>query len=153
MVKILLFIFISLSVNVNADSGFLLKKINANFNQTWYSLYNQVKKSGYQTTYLQRCDFALKQRKYESNKYRILFFGKYENMEYLSKKYPKIVPFLPLKVVVIEEKNQTLLLANMPNILLEIVRGGDVHIINKWQKDMEDIFTKIQNRYKQKPPN
>jgi len=144
MVKIILMLLV---FNVNADE-FLSKKINANFNQTWYSLYKTVKDFGYKTTYLQKCDVALKQRKYESDKYRILFFGEYRNMEYLSKKYPEIVPFLPLKTVVIEEKGSTLLLSNPPNILLEIVKGGDIHIINKWQKDMENIFTVIKNRYK-----
>jgi uncharacterized protein (DUF302 family) len=148
MVNFIKVALLFLAFNSTANDEFLTKKINANFNQTWYSLFAEVKQAKLKTAYLQRCDFALKQRKYKSDKYRILFFGEYEKMEYLSNKYPEIVPFLPLKAIVIEEsKNQTLLLANPPNLLLEIVKGKDGDIIKKWQKDMEVIFENINRRY------
>jgi uncharacterized protein (DUF302 family) len=148
MVNFIKVALLFLAFNSTANDEFLTKIIPANFNQTWYSLFAEVKKAKLKTAYLQKCDFALKQRKYESDKYRILFFGEYEKMEYLSNKYPEIVPFLPLKAIVIEEsKNQTLLLANPPNILLEVVKGKDGDIIKKWQKDMEIIFANIYERY------
>lgn len=150
--NILIFVCLIFTQNIIANDTLLSKQISANFNQTWYSLYAEVKSLGYTTTYLQKCDFALKQRHYESDKYRILFFGEYENMHYLSNKYPMIIPYLPLKMVVVEDNNNdkksTKLVASPPNILLEIVDEKDGKIIKKWQKDMLKIMQNIQERYK-----
>jgi uncharacterized protein (DUF302 family) len=145
---IIFFIFFNIHT-LNAEDTFLTKQVSANFSQTWHSLYTEVKSAGYTTTYLQRCDFALKERKYDSDKYRILFFGEYENMHYLSHKYPLLIPYLPLKMVVVEDgKQSTTLVANPPNMLLEVVKNQvDKKIIQKWQQDMQKIMQNIQNRY------
>ncbi len=126
---------------------FAITRVNTDFANVWQALKERVGEYEYKTAYLQRCDFALTQRNYKSDRYRILFFGKYEEMEYLSRKYPQIVPYLPLKVVVMEEGNNALLMNNPVTMLIPAVASEDAHIIEQWHTDLQAIVTSIRRTY------
>jgi uncharacterized protein (DUF302 family) len=145
MVKVLtLLLFSSFSLAIDS---FNVVRVNTNFNNTWQALNDKVDEYNYKTAYLQRCDFALNERDYKSDKYRILFFGEYKKMEYLSRKYPAIVPYLPLKVVVMAEGDNTIIINNPLQILLPTLEDKDKEIINKWQQDLDKIFAEIKTEY------
>jgi uncharacterized protein (DUF302 family) len=145
MVKVLtLLLFSSFSLAIDS---FNVVRVNTNFNNTWQALNDKVDEYNYKTAYLQRCDFALNERDYKSDKYRILFFGEYKKMEYLSRKYSAIVPYLPLKVVVMAEGDNTIIINNPLQILLPTLEDKDKEIINKWQQDLDKIFAEIKTEY------
>jgi len=127
----------------------LIERVNAKFSYTWLALDKTIKANGYKAAYLQRCDFALKERHYKSDKYRILFFGQYDEMKEMTHKYPKLAPFFPLKVTVMEEGTHTLIIATPPITLLSLVETDeDRMLIFRWNEDVKSILKQVKNQYK-----
>ncbi len=139
----------SASVAASADD-LLIERVNAKFSYTWLALDKTIKAHNYKSAYLQRCDFALNERHYKSDKYRILFFGKYDEMKTMSKKYPELTPFFPLKVTVMEEGTHTLVIATPPIILLPLVKTDEDRMtVFRWQEDMKSILSQVKSQYQQ----
>ena len=127
----------------------LIERVNAKFSYTWLALDKTIKANGYKAAYLQRCDFALNERHYKSDKYRILFFGQYDEMKAMSKKYPEIAPFIPLKVTVMEEGKHTLIITTPPITLLPLVKTDEDRMqIFRWNEDVKSILKQVKNQYK-----
>lgn len=149
MVRSVLVLLCSMLIPIQSVSAeeFAITRVNTDFANAWQALKEGVGEYQYKTAYLQRCDFALTQRNYKSDRYRILFFGQYEEMEYLSRKYPQIVPYLPLKVVVMEEGGSALLMNNPITMLISSVAPEDAHIIERWHTDLQAIFASIRRTY------
>ncbi len=128
----------------------LIERVNAKFSYAWSALDKTIIAYHYKPSYLQRCDFALNERHYKSDKYRILFFGKYDEMKKMSKKYPEIVPFFPLRITVMEEGVHTLMITTPPITLLPLVQTNeDRMIIFRWQEDIKSILKQVKSQYQQ----
>ncbi|MBT3276715.1 hypothetical protein [Candidatus Thioglobus sp.] len=137
------------SVASAGHNELLIERVNAKFSYTWLALDKTIKANGYKAAYLQRCDFALNERHYKSDKYRILFFGQYDEMKRMSAKYPKLSPFFPLKITVMEEGKHTLIIAAPPITLLPLVKTDeDRMLIFRWNEDMKNILKQVKNQYK-----
>ena len=137
------------SVFASHQEELLIERVDAKFSFTWLALDKTIKAHNYKAAYLQRCDFALNERHYKSDKYRILFFGKYEEMKRMSKKYPELVPFFPLKITVMEEGDHTLIIATPPIVLLPLVKTDeDRMIVFRWNEDMKSILDQVKSQYK-----
>ncbi len=145
MKKILLILIIISNYVFASNNNILLIEINKNFAKTWDILEKEIIERKHTVAYKQRCDYALTERNYDTDKYRIIFFGKYSEIKELAKNYPKIIPYLPLKITAVAYGNKTLLTAKKPVELLEIVKD-EKHkkIIQSWNKDLEAIITKVQ---------
>ncbi len=126
----------------------LTERVDANFVDTWAALNETIVAYHYHPAYFQRCDFALNKLNYKSDKYRILFFGEYDEIKKMSNKYPEIVPFLPLKITVMEEGNYTLLIATPPIILSSLVKTNDERMtIFRWQEDIKSILKQVRRQF------
>ncbi len=124
--RILVLFAILLSTSVFSNHNeLLIERVNTKFSYTWLALDKTIKAHNYKPAYLQRCDFALNERHYKTDKYRILFFGKYDEMKSMSKKYPGLAVFFPLKITVMEEGKHTLIIATPPITLLPLVDSGE----------------------------
>jgi len=132
----------------SASDDLLIERVNAKFSYTWLALNKSIKAHNYKSAYLQRCDFALNERHYKSDKYRILFYGKYDEMKAMGKKYPALTPYLPLKVTVMEEGKHTLVMATPPLTLLSMVDTNDDRMtILRWNEDMKSILNQVKAQY------
>ncbi len=70
-----------------------------------------------------------------------MFFGKYDEMKKMSKKYPEIVPFFPLRVTVMEEGAHTLMIVTPPITLLPLVQTNEERMtIFSCQEDIKSIL-------------
>lgn len=149
VIRILTLCLFLITSGVSADHNELwLERVNAKFDYTWLALNKTIRAHNYKSAYLQRCDFALNERQYKSDKYRVLFFGKYNEIKSLSKSYPEIVPFLPLKFTVMEEGKHTLLIATQPITLLPLVDNNkDRLTILRWQEDVKNIMRQVRDQY------
>jgi uncharacterized protein (DUF302 family) len=150
VVRILALWVLIFTSNAFANQGeLLIERVNAKFSYTWLALDKTIKANGYKAAYLQRCDFALNERHYKSDKYRILFFGQYDEMQAMSKKYPKLSPFFPLKITAMEEGVHTLIIATPPITLLPLVETDEDRMqIFRWNEDMKNILKQVKNQYK-----
>ena len=136
------------STAFSAENGLLIERVNAKFSYAWLALSKSIKAHKYKSAYLQRCDFALNERHYKSDKYRILFYGNYDEMKLLSHKYPELVPYFPLKVTVMEEGKHTLMIATPPLTLMPLVETNEERMmILRWNEDMKSIFKQVKAQY------
>jgi hypothetical protein len=150
VVKVLALCGLILSSSVFAGHDqLLIERVNAKFSYSWLALDKTIKAHNYKAAYLQRCDFAMNERHYKSDKYRILFFGKYDEMKSMSEKYPEMTPFFPLKITVMEEGTHSLLIATPPIALLPLVKTNkDRMTIFRWNEDMQSILSQVKSQYK-----
>lgn len=151
VIRILILQMLLLAGSVFAGhDDLLIERVNAKFSYAWSALDKTIRAYHYKPAYLQRCDFALNERHYKSDKYRILFFGKYDEMKKMSKKYPEIVPFFPLRMTVMEEGTHTLVIATSPMTLLSLVKTNEERMtIFRWQEDMKSILKQVKSQYQQ----
>lgn len=101
---------------------------------------------GYQLIRVQRVDVGLTASGFKTDKYRLVFFGDKYMMEELPNKYPELIPYLPLKIVIFAEEDQTLILAMNPVILEKYYPDNPelARAFNQWKKDLELILYEAQ---------
>ncbi|MCP5318246.1 MAG: hypothetical protein H6956_10030 [Chromatiaceae bacterium] len=103
-----------------------------------------VEEHGYTVAHLQLCDGGMKDFGYESDFYRVVFFGKVDEVRMVSARYPELVSYLPLKIAVIAEKNETLLTVLNPEALAPFFPDEALQIqLGRWQSDLMSIFQDV----------
>lgn len=96
---------------------------------------------GYKVTRIQRVDVGLTSRGFATAEYRVVFFGKADEMKRLPERFPDLIPYLPLKIVLFAEGDTTLALTYDPVVLAAIhadpaLRGPLRH----WERDLRAIL-------------
>lgn len=120
-------------------------RVDQPFPETLNTLKAQIKKMGYQVSRIQRVDYGLNKRNFKTDAYQIVFFGKHDEIRYLTKKYPQLIPFLPLKIVIFAEGLDTLLLSNNYFNLMKIFPTPELKTqFDQWRKDTAVIFSRVQ---------
>lgn len=115
------------------------------FPETMSTLQAAIKKQGYTLSRVQRVDIGLTASGYQTDRYRVVFFGKAEEVHELMQSHPEIIPYLPLKIAIFAEANETILVCSNPLAFMEMFPGSDLqHIFRRWQKDMVQILKSVQ---------
>jgi len=100
-----------------------------------------IQDHGYQVARIQRVDVGLASGGYTTAEYRLVFFGKPEEMRELEESHPELLPYLPLKIVIFAEGGSTLALAYNPAILQTFFKtDAPQTLIRRWEKDMRSIL-------------
>ncbi len=122
------------------------------FPETMSILQEEIKKAGYTISIVQRVDIGLTGMGFKTDKYRVVFFGKSEEIEQLPKKYPELTPYLPLAISIFAEEEETILTAMSPGFIeYSYVKNPDssdaeLHaIFQRWQKDIESIIKNVEH--------
>ncbi len=105
-------------------------------------LQKMIVDKGYQFSRVQQIDYGLKKRGYDTLAYRILFFGKIEEIRILSALRPQLLPFLPLKIIVAEAEDHVMLMALNPAKLADFRQFSDLkHVFDIWSVDTMQILS------------
>ncbi|MGB5519608.1 MAG: DUF302 domain-containing protein, partial [Gammaproteobacteria bacterium] len=105
------------------------------------TLQTSIKEHGYKVAHVQRIDIGLTGMGYKTDKYRVLFVGKTEEIQYLSKKYPQLTPYLPPKVSIIAEQDDTVVVTPNPSIYKDMIDDDkDKLIFDRWENDIYSVF-------------
>ncbi|NIR30278.1 MAG: DUF302 domain-containing protein [Gammaproteobacteria bacterium] len=111
------------------------------FPEAMLALQESIKAHGYTISRVQRVDVGLSKMGYETDKYRVVFFGKPREVRRLSGRYPRLIPFLPLKVSIFAEGEETLIVAADPRWLAESFQDGEVAtLLRRWERDLRSIM-------------
>jgi len=104
-----------------------------------------VQEYGYTVAHVQRCDGGMSQFHYKTDYYRVLFFGKLAEARGILKHYPQMAPFIPLKIAVIAEKNETVLAAVDPRSLGRLYGHDPVLRVQfaRWYNDLKSILEEL----------
>lgn len=143
--RILIFLFALpslwlMTVSVQA-SELIMTRIENSFPETMNLLQESIRKQGYTISRVQRVDVGLTKMGFKTAEYRIVFYGKPGEIRDLTNRYPDLTAYLPHKIVIFAEKNDTLLLAANPALLGEFFPEHKIDDrIKVWSGDLQSIF-------------
>ena len=107
-------------------------------------LKSSIEEHGYSIAHIQLCDGGMKDFGYTSDVYRVVFFGKIDEVRRISESHPELVSYLPLKIAVIAEKDETLLSVLNPEALAPFFSDERLKIqFSRWHSDLKSIFQDV----------
>lgn len=115
------------------------------FPETMALLQEAINKQGYKLSRVQRVDVGLSKKGYKTDKYRVVFFGKGKQIQQLSADYPQLIPYLPLKIAIFAEGDNTILISVNPAIYNDLFKLPKLkHTFDLWKKDIIEILKAVQ---------
>ncbi|MEZ5541360.1 MAG: DUF302 domain-containing protein [Pseudomonadota bacterium] len=111
------------------------------FPETMLVLQESIRAHGYTVSRVQRIDIGLTGMGYQTDKYRIVFAGKPDEIRMLTEKAPQLIPYLPPKISIFAEGEQTVLVTIHPGVYAGIAGDAiDPVFFQRWESDLESIF-------------
>ncbi|HYQ72451.1 MAG TPA: DUF302 domain-containing protein [Gammaproteobacteria bacterium] len=111
------------------------------FPEAMLALQESIAAHGYTVSRVQRIDIGLTGMGYKTDKYRVVFAGKIDEIRELTARSPELTPYLPPKVSIFAEGEQTVLVTINPRIYAEIAGDAvDPVIFGRWESDLRSIF-------------
>jgi len=111
------------------------------FSATLEQLTTAINFNEYKISRIQRVDVGLTKSGYKTKQYRVVFYGKPSEIEKLAEKYPDLIPFMPLKIVIFAEGENTIMLALNPHELRKLVPQKELFPYYKeWESDVRSIL-------------
>lgn len=120
-----------------------MTRSESSFPETMLKLQSVIDSMGYKVSRVQRVDIGLTKMGYQTDKYRVVFYGKPEQHNMLVKSHPELIPYLPLKIAIFAEREETLLIAANPTLLLDFASPELKPIFQKWEDDLAIIMAKM----------
>jgi len=104
-------------------------------------LQETIGQHGYKVSRVQRVDIGLTAFGYQTDKYRVVFFAKPDEVRQLSATYSALIPYLPLKIAIFAESNETILLASSFEHLRTTYEEPELHrYFDRWEADVQTIL-------------
>ena len=114
------------------------------FDVTFESVRQALEGRGYKVAHIQKCDGGLKDFGYTTDFYRVIFFGKPDEIRHWSKIEPAMIPYLPLKIAVFAEADQVLIVSFNPEELATLFTDRQLKIqFSRWKSDIESVFAEV----------
>jgi uncharacterized protein (DUF302 family) len=114
------------------------------FPEAMLTLQTSVKEHGYAITRVQRIDIGLTGMGYKTDKYRVVFVGKPNEIQYLIDKYPELAAYMPPQISIFAEEGDTVLVTANPMIYAEMITDeADKVIFQRWESDVYSVFDDI----------
>lgn len=136
--SLLLFCFVSANA---VASDLIMARSHLSFSEAMTNLQVSLREHGYTVARVQRIDVGLTGMGYKTDKYRIVFLGKADEIKYLVNKYPQMIPYLPPKVSIFAEGDDTLLVTANPMAFAPMVDDEKDRIIfQRWESDVYSVF-------------
>lgn len=140
---ILLTVQISFMVPALAE-GLMTARSQLYFPEAMSALQESILAHGYKITRVQRVDIGLTGFGYKTDKYRLVFFAKADEVADMTRKEPGLYAYLPLQVAIFAEQENTLLVALHPRSLSEQFPAPELRTqFMRWENDMQSIFEDV----------
>lgn len=126
------------------NNQLLMMRSTQSFPEAMLSLQKAIGEYGYTVARVQRVDIGLTSSGFATDKYRIVFFAKPEEVRHLSAKYPQLIPYLPLKITMFAEQDETLLTTFDPELLTTLAPDDEFRQqAMRWRNDIIAIFDEL----------
>jgi uncharacterized protein (DUF302 family) len=126
------------------EESLLMTRSTQSFPETMLALQKSLGEYGYTVSRVQRVDIGLTTSGFKTDKYRVVFFGKPEEIRHLSHAYPQLIPYLPLKMTIFAEQDETLLVAMDPMVLDAMSKDEAFHDqLMRWKNDILSIMDEL----------
>ena len=111
------------------------------FPEAMLALQESIAAHGYTVSRVQRIDIGLTGMGYKTDKYRIVFAGKIGEIRELTDKAPQLTPYLPPKISIFAEGDQTILVTINPKQYAAIAGDAVAPVFfDRWESDLRSIF-------------
>ena len=111
------------------------------FPEAMLALQESIREHGYTVSRVQRIDVGLTGMGYKTDKYRIVFAGKIDEIREMTRRSPQLAAYLPPKISIFAENGHTVLVSLNPEIFAEIAGDAvDPVIFDRWSSDLRSIF-------------
>jgi len=137
-----LIITVSASAAVNAEELFITR-VHLTFPEAMLKLQEVIRKQGYTVSRVQRVDIGLTKSGYKTDKYRVVFFGKADEVNTISQQYPHLIAYIPWKIAIFAEDEETLLVTANPLKLENKAFPKANAYLKKWEKDIDLILAEM----------
>jgi len=140
-----LFVMMISNIAIASESeGLIIHRSTQAFPEAMLSLQNSITEHGYTLSRVQRVDIGLTKSGYKTDKYRIVFFGKSNEIRAVKQSQPQLIPYLPLKIVIFSENNETLLVtSNMTQFASLAKQKETKDLLERWNNDINSIFRNV----------
>ena len=145
LIKITFILALFLNSSTIQAEGLLMVRTKQTFPEAMLKLQYSIKNLGYEISRVQRIDIGLTKSGYTTDKYRIVFFGKKEEIDFISRKYPHLTPYIPWKVAIFAEQQDTLIVATDPMQFSNKKHSGANKYLLAWKNDLNKIMTTFRN--------
>lgn len=137
LISFCLFFFIT---TTSQAEQLIMARTKQSFPEAMLKLQETIRDFNYTVSRVQRIDIGLTASGYATDKYRIVFFGTEKEISLISKKYPHLIPYIPWKIAIFAEQQDTLLVALNPMQFSNKQYSGADKYLLKWEKDIEKIM-------------
>ena len=118
----------------------LMARVPMTFPEAMLKLQSTIKKYNHTLSRVQRVDIGLTAKGYKTDKYRIVFYGQADEIRQLADAYPQLIPYLPHKIAIFAEEEETMLVAINPEMLFQTDDPKLQAIMKKWHEDLQLIL-------------
>ena len=130
-----------LHIPVTYAEEIVMARTKLAFPEAMLALQESIRDHGYTLSRVQRIDIGLTGMGYKTDKYRIVFAAKPEEIHYLIEKAPQLIPYMPPNISIFAEGDQTILATAHPKLYAEIAGDAvDPVIFERWTSDLRSIF-------------
>ena len=148
MNKAILLLITALLLGLAATAGadqLLMIRSSQPFPEAMSALQNAISARGYKVSRVQNVDIGLSKIGYKTDNYKVVFYGKAEQVAQLAAKHPELIPYLPLNVAIFAEKDNTILVTSRPSVLAEFFPDPELKsMFMRWENDLTAIFNEVQ---------
>ncbi len=145
----LILILIASTFSPLRAENMIMLRVSHSFDDTMILLKEKLNEYGYKIAHIQTCDIGLSDFGYKTDLYKSVFFGKFEEMRRLTNEHPEIIPYVPLKIAIMKEKDTVVIVAMNPQNLAEFFSARPLRIqFSRWESDIRAIFDEVKNTQK-----
>jgi uncharacterized protein (DUF302 family) len=127
-----------------AADGLIMVRTDKSFPEAMTSLQSAISSRGYTITRLQQVNENLQRRDYKSDMYRVVYFGKYEEVKQLTAAHPELIAFLPLSITIFAEGEQSIMVASHPQTISAFYPDAALKpVFDRWENDIEAIMDEV----------
>lgn len=142
--KFCLFLLVVMSCSSVLAGELMMVRSKQAFPEAMTELQNTIIAHGYKISRVQRVDIGLTKNNYKTDKYRVVFFGKKKEMADLVKNHPDFAPYLPLKISIFAEGEQTILVSMNPEQMAQLYNNAKLRVyFTRWKQDLRSILNKV----------
>lgn len=131
-----------------AAADLMMARVNTEFPEAMTLLQSAISSRGYVISRLQEVNENLQRRDYKSDMYRVVYFGKHDEVRRAIAKQPDLIPFLPLNITIFAEGDQAILVTGDPKMLREFFPDPELKpLFERWEKDMIEIMDEVREAH------
>ncbi len=130
-----------------AEERLLMMRSTQSFPETMLTLQKTLGEYGYTVSRVQRVDIGLTTSGFQTDRYRIVFFGRPDEVRRLTAEHPELIPYLPLSMTLFAEEDETLLVALDPTALRDVVPTEEFgNQLQRWKNDILSIMDDLREQ-------